>query len=62
MKPKDRIPTIEEYYEMQLQLRPVVSESQRNWNRSRAEHHSALRAEIIDLIGNRVCKPTTTVH
>lgn len=65
MKPKDRqIPTIEEYYELQLQLRPVVSETypQRRGNRTGTGHPAALRDELIDLIGNRVHKSTTTLH
>jgi hypothetical protein len=60
MKPKDRMfPTIGEHY--QLQLQPVVSESypQRRWNRSGADRHSALRAGIVDPMGDRGCKSTT---
>ena len=63
MKPKDRMfPTIDEH--CQLQLREVVSESypQRRWNRSDADRNCALRAEVIDPIGDRVCKSTTTRH
>jgi hypothetical protein len=63
MKPKDRMfPTSSEHY--QLQLRQVVSESypQRRWNRSGADRHSALRAVVVDPIGDRVCKPTNTRH
>ena len=63
MKPKDRMyPTIDEHY--QLQLRPVVSESypQRRWNRSGAERHFALGAEVVEPMGDRVCKSTPTRH
>jgi hypothetical protein len=63
MKSKDRMfPTLGEDY--QLQLRQVVSESypQRRRNRSGADHHVALRAEVVDPIGDRGCKSTTTRH
>ena len=63
MKPKDRMfPTIGEHD--QLQLRQVVSESypQRRGNRSGADAHFALRSEVIDPIGDRVCKSTSTRH
>jgi hypothetical protein len=63
MKPKDRMfPTIGEHY--QLQLRQVVSESypQRRWNRSDADGRSALRAGVVDPIGDQVCKSSTTRH
>jgi hypothetical protein len=63
MKPKDRMfPTLGEQYE--LQLRQVVSESypQRRWNRSGADRQIALRAEVVDPTGDRVCKSTTTRH
>jgi hypothetical protein len=63
MKPKDRMfPTIDEQY--QLQLRQVVSESypQRRWNRSGADRQFALPAEVVDPIGDRVCKSTITRH
>ena len=63
MKPKERMfPIIDEHY--QLQLREVVCESypQRHWNRSGADRHFALRAEVVDPIGERVCKFTTTRH
>ena len=63
MKPKERMfPTIDEHY--QLQLREVVCEShqQRHWNRSGADHHFALHAGVVDPIGERVCKFTTTRH
>jgi hypothetical protein len=63
MKPKDRMfPTIEEHY--QLQLRQVVSESypQRRWNRSGADRHFALRAGVVDSMGDLDCKSTTTRH
>jgi hypothetical protein len=63
MKPKDRMfQTLGEQY--QLQLRQVVSEShpQRRWNRSGADRHFPLSAEVVDPIGDRVCKSTTTRH
>jgi hypothetical protein len=63
MKPKDRMfPTLEEY--SQLQLRQVVSEPYppRRWNRSGADRHFALCAEVVDPIGDRVRKSTTTRH
>ena len=63
MKPKDRMfPIPDEHY--QLQLQPVVSEPyrQRRWNRSDADRQIALRAEVGDLMGDRVCKYTTTRH
>ena len=59
MKPKDRMfPTIGERYELRLQQ--VVSESypQRRWNRSGADRDFALRAGLVDPIGDRGCKPT----
>ena len=61
MKPKDRMfPPIGEHY--QLQLRQVVSEShpQRRWNPSGADRHFAVRAEVVDPMGDRVCKSTTS--
>jgi hypothetical protein len=63
MKPKDRMfPTLEEHY--QLQLREVVSESypQRRWNRSGAERDFALRAGVVDSMGDQDCQSTTTRH
>jgi hypothetical protein len=63
MKPKDRMfPTIGEQY--QLQLQQVVSESnpQRRWNRSGADRHFDLPAGVVDPLGDRVSKSTTTRH
>ena len=63
MKPKDRMfPSMDEPY--QLQLRQVVTESypQRRWNRSGADRHFALLPGVVDPIGDRVCKLTTTRH
>jgi hypothetical protein len=63
MKSKDRMfPTLGEDY--QLQLRQLVSESypQHRRNRSGTDRHVALRAEVVDPIGDRVCKSTTTRH
>jgi hypothetical protein len=65
VKTKDRkLPTIEEYY--QLQLQPVVAEpySQRRWNRSGAAtaRAGAVDFTTLDLTGDRTCKPTITVH
>jgi hypothetical protein len=63
MKPKDRMfQTIGEHH--QLQLRQVVSESypQRRWNRSGADRHFAVRAGVVEPIGDEVCKSTTTRH
>jgi hypothetical protein len=63
MKPKDQMfPAVDERY--QLQLREVASESypQRRWNGSGAERHFALRAGIVDSMGDQVCKSTPTRH
>jgi hypothetical protein len=63
MKPKDRMfPSPNEHYRLQLQ--PVVSEPyrQRRRNRSDADRQIALRAEVGDSVGDRVCKSTTTRH
>ncbi len=65
MKAKDpKYPTIEEYY--QLQLQPVVSEPypQRNVNRSgsdRSRQYPRL-ADVAEPIGGAVSKSTNTLH
>ena len=61
MKP-NKLPTIEEYYELRLQQVVVESYPQRRWNRSAADRHGALGAGSVDPGGDRVCKSATTRH
>ena len=64
MKPKNQmLPTIDEHYQLQLR-QVVVSESypQRRGNGPGADRQFALRAGIVDSVGERVWKSTTTRH